>query len=426
MTLINKAFAKRIIPVSSFGGTLAQPPKATMEQFLRPYGEIGWFHAVVSFIARGVAEVDWTLNRVTDGEVEEITGPHPLKTLLNSPNPFQSGHDLMELTQIYEDITGEGYWHLDYNEGKYELWTFPPHRIKVAISNKEYITGYVFMSGEGEVPLPKEDIIPFITPNPLTPWRGLSAAQAIGIELDTLTYANQTNRFYFYNGATMGLVISYPSDVSQEEYKRWKEQFNADHRGYGRAHRVTILSGSAGGAPTITQAGQSFGTRDMDFVNMLKNSRDAILGGYGIPYSQLGGAEVNTRATAEAAQVDVARRVLRPRLFKKRETLNRLLVPRFITKEMPQTAYGLQKALRESYGYWTIDADKRVYEIKARLNIEGSVTDSDNMKSVWKAVEKSTKLEFDFANPVPKDVIQNATIAGTLYQQGISTLNESR
>jgi HK97 family phage portal protein len=422
MTLISKAFSKRITPIATFGGAMGQPPKTTMEQFLRAYGEIGWFHAVVSFIGRGVAEVDWYLNRVQDGESEEITAPHPIKSLLNNPNPFQTGHDLIELTQIYEDLTGEGYWHLDQNNGKNELWSFQPHRIKVVISNTEYITGYVFMAGDGDIPLLMEDVIPFITPNPLTPWRGVSPAQSIGIELDTQTYANQTNRFYFYNGATMGLIISYPADVAPEEYTRLKEQFNADHRGYGRAHRATVLSGG----PTISQAGQSFGSRDMDFVNMLKNGRDAILGAYGIPYSVLGGSEHVNRATAEAAQVDVATRVIRPRLFKKRETLNRLLVPKFVTKETPKSAYHLLKAMRDNYGYWTADADKRIYEIKSRLNIEGSLTDGDNMEEVWKAVGESTTLQLDFDNPVAADDAQNTLNANALYSGNVIKLNEAR
>jgi HK97 family phage portal protein len=398
-----------------------------MEQFLRAYGEIGWLHAVVSFIGRSVAEVEWRLNRIEDGEIDEITKPHPIMTLLNEPNPFMSGHDLFELTQIYEDLAGEGYWHLDSEKGKPELWIFPPNRMKVSLNSKEYISGYVYAGPDGDVPLVKEDVIPFITPNPVTPWRGVSPAMAVGVELDTQTYANQTNRFYFYNGATMGLVISYPSDVSEQEYTRLKEQFNSEHRGYGRSHRVSILSGSAGGAPTITQAGQSFGSRDMDFVNMLKNGRDVILAAYGMPFSQLGGSEVNTRATAEAAQVDVARRVLRPRLFKKRDTLNRLLVPKFVTKELPKSAYGLQKALKDSFGYWTADADKRVMQIKSRIGIDGDLTgNEDNMSKVWKELNDSTIIQLDFDNPVPKDVIQNSTVAGQLYQQGISTLNESR
>ena len=105
MTLINKALQRStrnasIIPMSMYNNGLAQPPKATLEQFLRAYGEIGWLHAVVALAARSVAEVNGHLNRVVDGDTVEITQPHPLKDLLNNPNDYQTGHDLMELTQI--------------------------------------------------------------------------------------------------------------------------------------------------------------------------------------------------------------------------------------------------------------------------------------------------------------------------------------
>ena len=417
--VLYKSHSTSLTPMSVMGGQLAQPPEATLAQFLRAYGEIGWFHAVVSLIARSVAEVEWTLNRIVDDEPEEITTPHPLKTLLNNPNDFQSGHDLMELTQIYEDLTGEGYWHLENNQ----LWSFPPHRMKVAIDSKEWITGYVFTGPDGDVPIPREDIIPFISPNPLMPWRGVGPAQAIGIELDTQAFALQTNRFFFYNGATMGIMISYPTDVPPEEYTRLKEQFQADHRGYGRSHKAIILTGGA----QITDPNQKFGARDMDFVNMLKNNRDAILGAYGTPYSMLGGSEHVNRATAEAAQVDFASRVVRPRLQKKRDKLNKFLLPKFVDVALPKGAYGLQRSLKINYGYTTKDADQRVYNLKSLCGVEGDLTgNEDNMKVIWKAVGDSTSLQLDFDNPVPEDDASEAEMAVNDFKAGIITREEAR
>jgi hypothetical protein len=242
------------------------------------------------------------------------------------------------------------------------------------------------------------------------------------------TYANQTNRFYFYNGATMGLIISYPGDVSTDDYNRLKEQFQGDHRGYGRAHKAVVLTGSAvGGAPTITQAGQSFGSRDMDFVNLMKNNRDAILGAYGVSYSMLGGSEHVNRATAEAAQVDFASRVVRPRLMKKREKLNKFLVPKFVDNTLPKSAYQLQRALRVNYGYTTASADDRVMAVKSIWGIEGDLTGNDeNMKAVWKAVGESTTLQLDFDNPVPEDTVNQALMMDNALKAGRMSLEEAR
>ena len=409
--------------MTNVGGSLAQPPKATLEQFLRAYGEIGWFHAVVALIGRSIAEVEWTLNRVVDGETEEVTGPSRVKTVMNNPNEFQSGHDLMELTQLYEELTGEGYWHLSKNGGKDELWTFPPHRMKVVIDNKEYIAGYVFAGPEGDIPLPKDEIVPFISPNPLTPWRGIGPAQSIGIELDTQTYANQTNRSFFYNGASMGIMISYPGDVPVDEYNRMKEQFQSDHRGSGRAHRAILLTNGA----QIVDPNQKFGARDMDFINMLKNNRDVILGAYGTSYSMLGGSEHVNRATAEAAQVDYASRVVRPRLMKKREKLNKFLIPKLTDATVPKSAYGLQKSLRDNYGYSTAAADKRVYELKGLLGIDGDLTGNEhNLSKIWKVVGESTTLQLDFDNPVPEDTANQAIMMDNAVKAGRISIEESR
>ena len=428
MTLINKALQRStrnasIIPMSMYNNGLAQPPKATLEQFLRAYGEIGWLHAVVALAARSVAEVNGHLNRVVDGDTVEITQPHPLKDLLNNPNDYQTGHDLTEITQIYEELTGEGYWHLGTENGKQTLWSFPPHKIKVVTSKEEFIAGYVFSGPDGDIPLLKEDVIPFISPNPLMPWRGVGPAQAIAIELDTQAYANQTNRYFFYNGATMGIMISYPGDIPTEEYKRIKEQFQADHRGYGRAHKAVVLSGDA----KITDPNGKFGAQDMDFVNMLKNGRDMILGAYGTSYSMLGGSEHVNRATAEAAQVDYASRVIRPRLQKRRDKINKLLVPKFVDTTVPKGAYDLQRVLRTNYGYTTADADNRVYQLKSLLNIDGDLTgNQDNMTKVWKAVGESTTLQYDFDNPVPEDTVNQALMVDNAVKAGRMSLEEAR
>jgi HK97 family phage portal protein len=422
---IKKASSKStsIIPMSMYNNGLAQPPKATLEQFLRAYGEIGWLHAVVALAARSVAEVNGHLNRVVDGDTVEVTGPHPLKELLNSPNDYQTGHDLTEITQIYEELTGEGYWHLGYENGKQTLWSFPPHKIKVVTSKEEFISGYVFSGPDGDTPLNKEDVIPFISPNPLMPWRGVGPAQAIALELDTQAYANQTNRYFFYNGATMGIMISYPQDIPPEEYARIKEQFQADHRGYGQSHKAVILSGGA----TIVDPNQKFGARDMDFVNMLKNGRDMILGAYGTSYSMLGGSEHVNRATAEAAQVDYASRVIRPRLQKRRDKINKFLVPKFVDTTVPKGAYELQRALRKSYGYTTAGADARVMELKDLLNIDGDLTgNQDNMSKVWKAVGESTTLQYDFDNPVPEDTVNQALMVDNAVKAGRMSLEEAR
>lgn len=367
MSIINKAFTrKQITPTSGrwVGGVSSNQFEAkpvSLDMFLRAYCTIGWFHACVATIAKSVAEVEWILyEKSNDGTRKEVSKPHPLKDLLNSPNKFQTGHDLIEMTQIYQDCTGEGYWHYDKRQNT--LWSLPPNLIGVVADAKEFIKGYTFGSESTTLtPIPVEEIIPFISPNPMNPIRGSGPAQAIAIELDTQSFALQHNRNFFYRGAYPGLVISYPDSIPIDEYERLITQWKTEHRGYGRAHETAIITGG-GKVENISMT-----NRDIDFVKLMAGNRDSILGAYGVPYSILGGSEHVNKATAEAAQVDFGTRVIRPRLIKFREKLNKFLCPIF-----------------------------------------------------------GKNLELDFTNPVPTDQLQEATITTQAFQAGYITINEAR
>ncbi len=280
MSLISKAFSPHVkdspLPYtgSSFMGAQGLPPKANMETFLRAYGESVWFHAGVSRIAESVADTSWYLQRLKkNGDYDPVEN-HPLQALLNKPNPWMTGRDLFELTTIYLLCAAEAYWIKEPGPKPSELWIAEPQFMRPVIDDKKFISGYVYSRGGKNVPFPPENVVRFVLPDPKEPWRGTGPAQAAQIDIESDSFAKQYNRNYFYRGADPGTVVSYPADqnVTPEEYEKLKEQWNANHRGYGRAHSLAILTGGA----KLEQTGHTF--RDMAFPLLLKGNREAILG----------------------------------------------------------------------------------------------------------------------------------------------------
>ncbi len=109
----------------SFGSALTG--KQSREGYLRYYNEIGWLRAAISAIAQGVSQSEWRLYKKVKGEErEEITEEHEIKDILNRPNPFQSGHDLLEQHQIFDELVGEIYWVKQNDRGTKELWLISP------------------------------------------------------------------------------------------------------------------------------------------------------------------------------------------------------------------------------------------------------------------------------------------------------------
>ena len=370
MGIIAKNFVTRALPFPMIGGAnrMSYAPGAqtaqTKTSYLRYYSEISWLRAAVSTIAQAVAQSNWRLYKKTkDGNREEITGTHPLKDLLNRPNPFQSGHEFLELHQTFSELLGEAYQIKQMNRGLKELWLAPPQYMTVIPDTVNYISGYKF-EREGTIRNFKpEEVIAFIEANPLEPLVGSGRAQGAGIEIESQSFMGQYIRNFFYWDASTGTVITYPieANITVEELDRLAQQWDAGHRSYGRAYRTAVLTQGA----TISSTAP--GQKDMDFVNLSKYTRDSILGVFGLSYAIVGGTESINRANAEAQLLNFARWVLLPRLIKIREKWNMFLVP--------------------DYG---------------------------------------DDLELDFDNPVPEDTAIQATIIDGHVTTGLLSLEEGR
>ncbi len=333
MTIFDRAislFRKKEAPISygafgAFGGInyLSGQTRGGLEQILRLYGESPWLYAAVTRRAEAVAEVKWHLNKVKEsGETEEIP-KHEIIDLLAKPNPHQTGADLLELMEKFELLTGKAYLAKQVNKGKKELWLLPSPYVFAIPDKIDFISGYRFERGGEKKIFKPEQIIPFVHTDPWNLYDGVGPAQALAIDIDIDMYQRQYNRFFFFNGAEPGTVVAYPKDsgITKEEIDRLLEQWNIEHRGYGRAHKLTILTAGA----TVTPAG--IGHRDMDFVNLAKWGRDVQLGGLGLPGTILGVAENANRAIAQTAEYMFARWSVRTSLEFYCRKFNEFLIP---------------------------------------------------------------------------------------------------
>ncbi len=325
MGIIAKSLVQKQYPINtggrlSFTGNL--PATATDESYLRYYKQVSWLRAAVSVIAQGVAQSQWRLYKTKkDGDREEITGQHDLKTLINRPNPFQSGYDFLYLHQIFDELIGKNFWVKQRDKGNKELWLLPPQYTQPLSDPTEYIRGYHFERAGYIKEFKPEEIIFFVDPDPLEPMLGAGRAQSVGVDIENQSFMSQWNRNFFYWGADAGTVITYPleANITPDELDRLNEQWNAGHRSYGRAHKAAILTQGA------SLAHSTIGQRDMDFTGLAKYNRESILGVFGVSYSMVGGTENVIRANAEAQLFNFARWVLTPRLIRIREKLNMFL-----------------------------------------------------------------------------------------------------
>ena len=326
---IAENFRKLVSPYK-FGGSeyyeMNVPAAWGTNQYLQSYGQIGWLYACVNARAGAVAKTisRWHLYDGPDHENEILK--HELLDLLNYMNPFQTSYQFIYLSQMYKDLVGESFWAINFNRGgkPAELWLAPPTYMQVIPSQETYIAGYRYEKGSYKVDFDVNEIIQIYKPNPANPYRGISPAQALTLDLDSERYAAAYQQKLFFNDATPGMVIEYPAqDMPPAETRReLRMEWDEAHKGFRNRGKTAFLWG--GKANSITMS-----NTDMDFKSLRQYSRDVILGVYGVPGSIIGMTEHANRAVAETANYSFMFNTILPECIDVREALNENLCPLF-------------------------------------------------------------------------------------------------
>lgn len=307
------------------------------ENYLRAYQKSGTVFGVVSLLAQSTAFPDWSLYRKQqDSRVRyastdqgsdqrvEVLQHQALKVLMN-PNPYMTRMSLFELSQLYVDLAGESWWIIDYAGGvPIGIWPVRPDRMSPVPDPVNFIKGYVYNSPDGEkIPFQVNEIIINKLPNPLDMYRGQSAIQTVMADIDAGDYAAQFNRNFFYNSAEPGGVIQVPDSLSDEEFDQLTNRWRETHRGVSRAHRVAVLE--SGMTWVSTKANQ----QDMDFVNLVNNSRDKIREAFRVHPIMVGITDDVNRANAQTGEEVHTTWQTIPRLERWKDVLNNQYLPLF-------------------------------------------------------------------------------------------------
>lgn len=298
---------------------------------LAVYESVSTLHAIVNRIMTATADVEWNLYRLPrSGDPEGrklVTNPHPIKTLLNRANPFNTRMAFTAAAQQHEDLAGESCWVIYRHPTlgvPVEMWLARPDRMTPTPHPTKFIDGWVYRAPDGEeVELTNDEVVQVKAgPHPLNPYRGLSAVPPAMVDLEAWELAARWNLNFFHNSAQPGGIIESPRELTDPEFDRFTKRWREQHRGVANAHRVAILEG-------MTWKDRSYSPKDMEFVDLRRFSSEIIREAFGFPKPMLGGTDDVNKAAAWAAQVIFARWLIRPRLKLKREAWNESIIPMF-------------------------------------------------------------------------------------------------
>lgn len=256
--------------------------------------------------------------------VEEIT-EHPLLDLIQSVNPYSNMSDLMELTIMFMDLTGDAYWYLVKNgAGVPEaIWSMPSQYIAPVPGKSldEFITGYRFTRNQKDIVIPFEDVLSFSYPNPKNQIIGMSPVVGVADAVYNNSQMNVYEAALFENKARCEGVFQVDGSVPQAIVDRATEDFESKYAGAKKAGKSPLLPSGMTFTPT-TQTNTELG-----FIEGRKLTREEIAAGLDVPMSLLDPNAI--RANVDAAGLFHAKYGISPRLRKVEEKINERLIPMY-------------------------------------------------------------------------------------------------
>ncbi len=354
---------RQFVQTSEIARYLWANPQYNITDYLNSY--TGWVFAAVNVISNSIAKVRWELaQEKPDGSIEPVLR-HPVLSILQKPNPLSTRWEMMKLTDIHLELTGNAFWYLAMNSlGKpAEIWVIPPDRMRVVPSEDGLIKGYLYEFAGQTIAFEPAEIIHFKFPHPTNRYYGMGVLQAVVYEYDTDLFMRKYQLSLFKNRAIPDVLLITDRVLNKEEEDRLRAKWESAYRGIDRSGKVAVISKSLQVQPL------GLTPKDIEFLEGRRFTRDTILHVWGVPPSKLGVVEDVNRANAEANDYTFQNEVILPRL----ELIQQVLQYDFIDV------------------FWESDS-----------------------------------LTIDFENPVPQDKEYRLRQHQTYLNNGVMTINEVR
>ena len=287
----------------------------------------------VNEISKGASSVPYIIK-----SGDTILENHPLRSLLDRPNPLQSYSEFFNSLFGYLMLSGNAYYVKvgGMSNQPRELHLLRPDRIKVnggkgAIpSSYEYvINGRVQEIYEVDQDTGFSDLKQTKLWNPLDDYYGCSPLTAAAVEVDQHNLSSNHNINLLNNGARpSGAVIFKPKDdagyqvnLSESQRQQLLTDLNNRFSGTMNAGRPLLLEGD------FDWKEMGLSPKDMDFINLKHLSATDIAMCFGVPSQLVGVPDQQTYANVAEARLALYEETIIPYLRKLESDLNEWLVP---------------------------------------------------------------------------------------------------
>jgi HK97 family phage portal protein len=275
----------------------------------------------VRMVAEAAASVPFLL---FDGERER--DEHPMMTLLKRPNPAMAGRELLESVYGFLQLSGNAYVEAVSLDGAVrELHALRPDRMRAVAGANGWAEAYEYSVNGQSVRLPREAVLHARLFHPLDDYYGLSPLEAAARAIDTHNAASTWNKAMLDNAArpSGALVFKADSDLTDDQFARFKHELQINYQGAGNAGRPLVLQGG------FDWKQMSYAPKDMEFNEAKNMAAREIALAFGVPPMLLGIPGDNTYSNYAEANRAFWRQTALPLAGRLAEALTGWLAPQF-------------------------------------------------------------------------------------------------
>jgi HK97 family phage portal protein len=241
---------------------------------------------------------------------------HPLKRLLDRPNPEQGGPDLMEAFFGGLQVAGNAYLEAAGDGSPTELYALRPDRMTVVPGPRGWPLAYDYQAAGRTARIARDadgwlPVLHLKLFNPTNDHYGFSPLEAAAFAIDVHNASSAWNKALLDNSARPSGALVYSSRdagdrLSDEQFDRLKAELANAHSGQANAGRPLLLEGG------LDWRAMSLTPAEMDFTEGKHAAAREIALAFGVPPQLLGIPGDNTYANYREANAAFWRGTVAP------------------------------------------------------------------------------------------------------------------
>lgn len=238
-------------------------------------------YACIRLLAQSVPEPPLTVSAIGRDGLTQLAA-HPLRTLIETPNPYMTEFEFWELVTTHLSIAGRSCWWKERGRGGgvIALWPLRPDRIAPKLGMAPLLQGWVYTLDTDARTLPPEDVLSFNYPDPGGETggiiEGLGPLQVLAREVDADNEATSFTKALLENYAIPGVVIQTKAKLTREMAQQVREGFRRQYGGARRGEPAVIDADA-----TVTPISHTLG--DLAFPDLRALSESRIAAAFGVP-----------------------------------------------------------------------------------------------------------------------------------------------